>query len=131
MDTIEVLKCLANGIDPETGEELPKDSIAHRPETIRAFFKLADELSNRQVGGKKKQTEAERIQKNIEMGRPPRSHFPWTEQERAELDSSFRSGYSVEDLSTKFQRTSVAVAIQLEKMGLITKEQCDSYRPIT
>ena len=131
MDTVEVLKCLANGIDPETGEELPKDSVAHRPEVIRAFYGLADELSNRQSGTKKKQTEAERIQKNIEIGRPPRSHFPWTEQERSELDSLFKSGYSVEDLSAKFQRTSVAVASQLEKMGLITKEQYDSYRPIT
>jgi hypothetical protein len=131
MNAIEILKCLANGIDPETGEEIPKDSIAHRPETIRALYKLADELSSKQLGSKKKLSDEERIQKNIELGRPPRSHFPWTDQERAELDSLFKSGYSVEDLSTKFQRTSVAVAIQLEKMGLITKEQCDSYRPIT
>jgi hypothetical protein len=128
MKTIEILKCLANGIDPETGEELPKDSIAHKPETIRAFYSLVDELSNRQVGSKKKPTEAEKIQKNIEMGKPQRSNLSWSEEERAELTSLFNSKYSIEDLSEKLQRTSLAIATQLENMGLITKEKTDQYR---
>ncbi|WP_286175462.1 hypothetical protein [Enterobacter sp. Cy-643] len=40
-----MLKELANGINPETGEMPDAESTANKPEAIRMLFALAEELS--------------------------------------------------------------------------------------
>ena len=119
-----MLKALANGINPETGELLGTGSVANKPEAIRILFILAQELSEEPEKQKKSKLSAEeRQQKNIAEGRPAKSYFPWTDEERGLLEERHQAGDSVEQLSLKFERSVRAVAIQLEKMGLISAEQ--------
>lgn len=42
----QILSLLADGIDPETGEILPKDSVCNQPEVIRALHFALDCLSH-------------------------------------------------------------------------------------
>jgi hypothetical protein len=128
MNICAMLRTLANGSNPETGEMMAPGSLANKPEAIRMLFALADELIAEPEKQKKaKLTPDERQQRNIAEGRPAKSHFPWTEEEKSTLEQEHLSGSNIEDLSMKFERSSRAVAIQLEKMGLITAEQLLSY----
>lgn len=128
MNISAMLRALANGINPETGEILPSGSVANKPEAIRTLFTLAEELAAEPEKQKKSRlSPEERQQKNIAEGRPAKSHFPWTEEERHLLEESYGQNNSVEALSTQFERSTRAVAIQLEKMGLITAEDLMGY----
>ncbi|HEX4501672.1 MAG TPA: hypothetical protein VH187_11045 [Scandinavium sp.] len=119
-----MLKVLANGVHPDTGEVLAPGSVAHRPDVIRMLFAVADELTLEPEKQKKsKLTVEERQLKNRAEGRPANAYFPWTEAEKLLLEQGYQGDETVEALSEKFERSTRAVAIQLEKMGLITAEQ--------
>lgn len=125
-----ILKALANGINPETGELLPRSSVAQAPESIRLLFALSEEFAGAPQGQKDKKAKlspAERQQKNIADGKPAKSYFPWDEAEKLLLEQRYSSGQAIELLGGDFGRSARAVAIQLEKMGLITAEQLVSY----
>lgn len=47
-DAIRILRDLANGIDPYTGQDLPHDAVYQHPQTIRALFRAVQALE--QVG---------------------------------------------------------------------------------
>lgn len=124
MNISAALKALANGVNPETGEFIASGSIVNQPDAIRLLFTLSDELAEEPEKLKRgKPTAEERQQKNIAEGRPAKSNFPWTEQEKMQLEAEFRENTSLDVLSLKFGRSERAVAIQLEKKGLITAEQ--------
>jgi hypothetical protein len=42
--TVQVLRALAYGKNPLTGQELPRDSICHHPQVIRALFIAIEHL---------------------------------------------------------------------------------------
>lgn len=118
------LRALAKGINPETGELLAPGSLANQPDVIRMLFALSEELAERPEKQKKiKLTPEERQQKNIAEGRPANAYFPWAADERVLLDVRYRQNEDINALSQQFGRSTRAVAIQLEKMGLITAEQ--------
>lgn len=128
MNISAMLKALANGVNPETGEFMAASSIVNQPDAIRLLFTLSDELADEPEKQKKgKLTPEERQLKNIAEGRPAKAYFPWTDQEKEWLEERFRANESIENLGTKFDRSVRAVAIQLEKMGLITAEQLLAY----
>lgn len=130
MNITLILKALANGVNPESGEMLPRSSVAHTPEAIRLLFALSEEFSGTQQGKKVKKeklTPLERQQKNLAEGKPAKSYFPWSEEEKLMLEEYYKPGKSIEGLANDFDRSVRAVAIQLEKMGLITAEQLVSY----
>lgn len=124
------LKLLANGINPETGEVLDEASLTSKPEVIRILFTLAEELSasEKPKSKKPKMTQDERRQKNISEGRPPKSHFPWEEEEKEKLAREFTNNGDVRHLSTMFERSVLAIAVQLQKLNLISEDEFESYR---
>jgi hypothetical protein len=126
----EQLKLLAKGIHPETGELLDEGSLTNRPETIRLLYDLSEEILQYEKPKKTKQKiqPEERRQKNIADGKPPKSHFPWNDQEKNMLKEAFRSNPNVEQLAHSFERSILAVAVQLQKLALISEEEFDSYR---
>jgi hypothetical protein len=44
------------------------------------------------------------------------------------LKEAFRSNPNVEQLAHSFERSILAVAVQLQKLALISEEEFDSYR---
>ncbi|WP_425267209.1 hypothetical protein [Buttiauxella warmboldiae] len=124
-----ILRALANGVNPDTGELLSRSSVAQTPEMIRMLFTLAEELVD--VSAKIKKTKLslhERQQKNIAEGKPAKSYFPWSNEEKLQLAEGYTAGKTVEALSLELGRSGRAVAIQLEKLGLITAEQLMNYQ---
>ncbi len=131
MNTSTLLRALANGVNPDTGELLSRASAAQAPEMIRMLFALAEEMMDTPEPEKVRKTKLslhERQQKNIAEGKPAKSYFPWSEEEKRQLEDDYSVGKTIEALSIDFGRSGRAVAIQLERLGLITAEQLMSYQ---
>ena len=105
---IKILKQLADGIDPYTGELLPEYSPYQHPQTVRALFHAVAAL--------------ERIKENDLRGSkdPANAGKPWERSEDDQLIADFDSGMSIEELAQKHQRTIRAIEARLSKLGKIT-----------
>ena len=112
----EIVRLLADGIDPTTGEILPKESPYNDPVVIRALFSVIESLKEIP---KPKKTIEQKQQDNLDSGRPRNAGLPWTEELKAELASKYRSGISVPELFKYFERTRGAIVSELTRQGLI------------
>ncbi len=70
MNTGTLLRALANGVNPDTGELLRPASAACAPEAIRLLFALANEFDGEaELQKKVRLTPEEKRQKNLAEGR--------------------------------------------------------------
>ncbi|MRT58160.1 hypothetical protein GJV11_18780 [Enterobacteriaceae bacterium RIT693] len=120
-----MLKALANGINPETGEPIAAGSTANKPEAIRMLFTLVEALSVETE--KHRLTSEERQRYNLTEGRSAKSHFPGTDEQKGVVARHFGQNESIEAPGSEFERSARAVAIQLEKMGLIAAARRLAY----
>lgn len=98
----QLLEGLADGMNPLTGEVLPKDDACNEPNIIRALHTILRELDRKTS----KRT-------------PENAGKPWTKEDDAELCRLFDNGSSVSELSHAFNRTRGAIASRLERLGKI------------
>jgi len=97
---IEIIKSLANGIDPITGEVFPADSPYQQTEIIRALFYAVQELKP-----KKKQK--------------GNQGNPWSMEEDNILSERFNNGMKITEISQAHERTYGAIKSRLIKLKLI------------
>ena len=109
----QILSLLADGIDPETGEILPEDSVCNQPEVIRALHFALDCLSHQ------KQRRMTSIF-YVNQGKA------WTAEEESLLTRLFRKGESNAQIQMELQRSESAVSARLVRLGLI--EHREDYR---
>ena len=109
----QILSLLADGIDPETGEILPEDSVCNQPEVIRALHFALDCLSHQ------KQRRKAGIS-YVNQGKA------WTAEEESMLTRLFRKGESNAQIQMELQRSESAVSARLVQLGLI--EHREEYR---
>lgn len=100
-----LLKCLADGIDPLTGEVFPSDHVCNRPEMIRALYCILGELDGVKAKPEKKQ--------------PENAGKPWTSEEDAYLCKLFDDGVTKRDMCEHFQRSRGAIEARLVRVGKI------------
>jgi hypothetical protein len=95
---LAVVRSLANGVDPESGEVFPPDSAYQRPQVVRALYEAATAL--------------ERIERfdRRRAQMPPKTGEPWTEEEDRQLLAGFDAAH---------ERTMGAVRARLLKYGRI------------
>ncbi len=104
---LAVVRSLANGVDPESGEVFPPESAYQRPQVVRALYEAATAL--------------ERIER-FERRRaqmPPKTGEPWTEDEDRKLLAAFDAGRALQELAAAHERTMGAVRARLLKYGRI------------
>ena len=112
----EIVKILANGVDPVTGEALPQESPYNDSGVIRALFAV---LESGKAVKKPKQTNEQKQQENADNGRPRNAGLPWTEKLKTVVAEKFRSGTSIDELSDYFERTKGAIISELTRQGLV------------
>jgi hypothetical protein len=104
---LAVVRSLANGVDPESGEVFPAESAYQRPQVVRALYEAATAL--------------ERIdrfdRRRAQM--PPKTGEPWTEEEDRKLLAAFDAGRALQELAATHERTMGAVRARLLKYGRI------------
>jgi hypothetical protein len=104
---LAVVRSLANGVDPESGEVFPADSAYQRPQVVRALYEAATAL--------------ERIERfdRRRAQMPPKTGEPWTEEEDRKLLAGFDAGRALQELASSHERTMGAVRARLLKYGRI------------
>jgi hypothetical protein len=104
---LAVVRALANGIDPESGEVFPVDSAYQRPQVVRALYEAATALER-----------IERFDRRRSQ-MPPKTGEPWTEEEDRKLLAAFDAGRALQELAAAHERTIGAVRARLLKYGRI------------
>ena len=96
----EIIRILADGIDPTTGEVLPAESVCNSPEVIRALFVVLDATES------KKRFHSQR------------AGAPWTDAEDEQLRNEFLSGTKSATMAKEHSRTRGAIESRLKHLGL-------------
>lgn len=96
----ELLRGLADGVDPMTGQPLPDESVYNRPEIIRALHCVLRELQER-TGG----TAA------VNAGRN------WSAEEETRLLQEYGAGLPIETIARRHGRSVGAIETRLTELG--------------
>lgn len=105
---LAVVRSLANGVDPESGEIFPPESAYQRPQVVRALYEAANALER-----------VERFERRKAQV-PAKSGEPWSEDEDRKLLAAFDAGRGIPELATAHERTIGAVRARLVKYGRIS-----------
>lgn len=122
----EVVTLLANGTNPETGEIYPSDSPYNNPLVIRSLFRLLNDTGSQKKQGKS--SIEEKRSQNVANGKPRNAGLPWTDELKKELATMFKGGKPVSDLAHAFERTEGAIILELERQGLINRNDPEYRR---
>jgi hypothetical protein len=102
---LPIVKALADGVNPVTGEQYPEQSPYAEPRALRALFAAVD-LMQREVEREKRR---ERLPANFGK--------PWSEGEDKAIAGAFDSGVGIPDMARKHARTQGSIRLRLEKLG--------------
>ncbi len=104
-EALGVVRSLANGVDPVSGEAFPAESLYQRADIVRALFVAAEALER-----------SERFSRRRE-DLPPKAGQPWTEDEDRKLLASFDAGRGLLELAAAHERTQTGIRARLVKYG--------------
>ena len=104
---LPIVRALADGVNPVTGEAYPDQSPYAEPRTLRALYSAVD-LMQREV-------ERERRRERL----PANFGKPWSAGEDRALEAAFEAGTAVAEIARKHQRTASSIRLRLEKLGRI------------
>ena len=104
---LPIVRALADGINPVTGELYPDHSPYAEPRALRALYSAVD-LMQKEIDREKRR---ERLPANFGK--------PWTVEEDGVLASEYDSGRTLPDLARQHQRTQSSIRLRLEKLGKI------------
>ena len=102
----KVVRCLADGIDPLTGELFPINSPYQQPQVIRSLYMAVEAMS--------RQKKSKRLDPSHS-----KAGSLWTPDEEGQLIEAFDSGMQIEDMAKIHSRTPAAITARLQKLGRI------------
>src|SRR5512143_1823384 len=100
---LPIVRALADGVNPVTGEAYPEGSPYAEPRTLRALYCAVDFM----------QREFEREKKRERL--PANFGKPWTEAEDRTLTAEFDSGMVMPEMARRHARTQSSIRLRLEK----------------
>lgn len=105
--SLQIIRALANGVNPYTGEAYPADSPYQQAETIRALFAAIQALE------RTKKADDRRHQLPGNAGKA------WADDEELRLITAFETGKTIKQLAEEHQRTEGSIRSRLIKHGKI------------
>ncbi len=120
---LSILKALADGIDPATGEQFPAASPYQHPDIIRALFWAVHTLSG-PVRAQKQTAPRPESTAVTNAGKP------WSEEEDVDLGQAFDAGKPIEQLAEEHKRSRWAIEARLAKLGKIPEPPAGMRFPI-
>ena len=100
-----ILKALAEGVDPHSGDAFGPDSPYQHADVVRALYAALGALT------------PTRAAKTAARGAPGNAGKPWTPEEDERLLSAFESGQGLEQLAQAHGRSRLGVEARLAKLG--------------
>jgi DNA-binding NarL/FixJ family response regulator len=113
-DAINVIRALADGMNPETREVLKEDSICRRPQTVMALNRALAALV----------TQQER-----ELKKPASAGQYWSRSEDKQVCEELRKGMDFEEIAKTHNRTVPSIIVRLVKLGKIAPNKSGSLFP--
>ena len=107
----EIVRLLADGIDPHTGEVLSDESVYNKPEVIRALYTLLNAVPE----------EIERDPLRNAGKSLRNAGKSWTEIEDDKLRDEFSAKMKVSEIAKEHGRTRNAIESRLDLLGLKKK----------
>jgi hypothetical protein len=104
---LPIVRALADGVNPITGEAYPEQSPYAEPRTLRALFSAVDLMS--------REVERERRRERL----PANFGKPWTAEEDQAAISEYDSGITLPEMARRHLRTQSSIRLRLEKLGKI------------
>ena len=104
---LPIVRALADGVNPVTGEAYPETSPYAEPRTLRALYSAVDLMA--------KEVEREKRRERL----PANFGKPWGEGEDRALGAAFDAGGTIPELARKHLRTQSSIRLRLEKLGKI------------
>jgi hypothetical protein len=134
---LHILKTLADGIDPASGEQFADDSPYQRPNTVRALCWAIQMLEHAASAQPQAASAQPMVQPKPEKSAKPRAEGtrgnagrPWTPEEEAQLSQAFDSGRTLDELAQAHQRSRWAIEARLAKLGKIPEPPAGLRFPI-
>lgn len=106
-NALKIIKILADGIDPTTGEVFEVNSPYQHPQIIRALFAAISVMER----AEDRATRAQSL--------PANAGKPWSAEEDSNLLASFRVGMTIKELAAKHERTRGSIQSRLQSHGVI------------
>ena len=106
-----VLQALIQGVDPDTGKELPPDTVLNRPGVLRALLTADAALDA---------VQARALRRAL---LPPSVGKTWDDKEEDQLTKEFEKGTPIPDIAARHGRTVRAIEARLVKLGLMREDQ--------
>lgn len=107
LDALRIIKEIASGINPYSGERLIPESVFERADTIRALFLASVALEEFCA--------RERRRNSL----PANTGRAWTTEEDQRLTAAFDVGTSLKVLAGDHRRTITSVRLRLLKLGKV------------
>lgn len=104
---LPIIRALADGVNPVTGEQYHEDSPYAEPRALRALFAAADCL----------QAEVDRQARKDRL--PINFGRPWDADEDTRARTLYGNGYKVDAIATVLKRTTSSVRLRLRKLGVM------------
>jgi hypothetical protein len=104
------LEALVHGVDPETGQKLPHDTVLNRVDILRVLLTAIAAL----------ETVRKRAQRRAQL--PGSVGKSWDDDEERCLRVEYRQHKSIPDIAASHGRTVRAIEVRLELLGLLRPE---------
>ena len=101
---LPIVRALADGVNPVTGEAYPEHSPYAEPRTLRALYSAVDRM-------------AQEVERALRL--PANFGKPWTEGEDKALTGEFDAGMAMQEMARRHARTQSSIRLRLEKLGKI------------
>lgn len=103
-EALDIVRKLADGVHPETGEMLPTDCLYQNPQAVRAL--------QRAVAALERQHERERLRSSS----PLNAGKPWTENEDAQLVEELRMGITLQAIAAAHSRREGSIVARILRL---------------
>lgn len=120
--TLAILRTLADGIDPATGEPFSAGSSYQHPDTVRALFsaiRMLESPASPEQSPAKNPAPAKDAAAPAPKPGQENAGRPWSQEEDLRLGTSYDSGKSIEELAAIHKRSKWAVESRLARLGKI------------
>ena len=104
---LPIVRALADGVNPVTGETYPDQSPYAEPRTLRALYSAVESM----------QKELDREKKKRSL--PANFGNVWTQEEDIQVEHEYDAGMPMGEIARRHQRTQSSIRLRLEKLGKI------------
>jgi len=113
-DALKIIRALANGTSPESGEALDPGSACRQPQTVKALNRAISALVDA---------------RGRESKRPMNAFRTWTHAEDAQVCEEVRKGMDFREIAKAHNRTVPSIVARLVKLGEIAPERQRTTSP--